>query len=143
MNKTLPDEWLRKSHQYLHTLDQEAALKKRREELRDELKQFIMEGEQDENGNYIYEFPDPITLDGETYFRGLQAQRRVSEYANTDTAFQVLGTYDLWDRCVDEVTTYEINWDEVYACNQEGLIPDEDIDAILEHDITYSLVKVK
>jgi hypothetical protein len=143
MNRTPLDEWLKKSHLYLNVTAQEDKLKRQRAELRDDLKTMIMWSEQDENGNYNYEFPDPISVDGETYYRGLQAQRRVSEYINDETAFQIVDEYNLWDRCVKEEIVYNIDYDAMYAANQEGLIPDDVIDSMIEHDVTYSLVKVK
>lgn len=143
MTRAPLDEWLKKSHQYLFTLDQETKLKKQRESLRDDLKTMVMWGEPDENGNYNYDFPDPISVDGETYYRGLQAQRRVSEFLDDDTAYQVIDMAGLWSRCVKEEIVYNIDYDEVFACNQEGLISDDDIDAIIQHDTSYSLVKVK
>lgn len=98
--------------------------------------------EPDEDGNYFYEFPDIIYLDDVAY-SGLQAQRRVSEFVNDDTAMEVIKTHKLEDRCLKSYMVTEIDYDAVYACNQEGLIPDEDIDSIIEFNETFALVKIK
>jgi hypothetical protein len=98
--------------------------------------------EKDEEGHYFYEFPAPIYLDDTTY-SGLMAQRRVSEYIDDSKAWDVITRHSLEDRCFKTVTTIEIDYDELYACNQEGIISDEEIDSILETDETYALIKVK
>jgi hypothetical protein len=97
----------------------------------------------DEGGSYIYEFDSPLTIaEGQT-FSGLKVQRRVSEWVNTDTAKEIALKYGVNDRCIKRVVTYEVDLDELYACNQEGLIPDEELDSIMESNVTYALVRVK
>jgi hypothetical protein len=98
--------------------------------------------EPDEDGNFYYEFPDVIHLD-ETNFAGIMAQRRVSEYVDDDKAMELIKVHGLEDRCLKSYMVTEIDYDALYACNQEGVISDEDIDSIIEVNENYALVKVK
>lgn len=139
MAKELVSEPLRVAHLYLVSLDEEAKQKKSREFHRDFLKSFIMTAaEPDENGNFVYEFPDPIFA-----CRGLMLQRRTSEWINDDRAREIIASHGLEDRCLKQVTETYIDYDALYAANQEGIIPDEEIDTILEISESYALVKVK
>lgn len=147
MDEALPvslvPEPLRVAHLYLVSLDEEAKQKKSRESHRDFLKSFIMGSfEPDEEGNFFYEFPEPINL-GDYLCRGLKAQRRTSEWINDDKAREIIAAHGLEDRCLKEVTETYIDYDALYAANQEGIIPDEEIDTVLEISESYALVKVK
>lgn len=137
-------QYMKWVHQYLLSSHEEAVRKAVKEQARDGLKPWIMGNcPVDEKGNYILEFPDSITVDGETHYRGLMVQRKVSEWADEEKARELIDKYNLWDRCVKYVTVEEIDYDELYAANQDGTIPDEDIDSIIETNVTYALVKVK
>src|SRR5580692_2722583 len=106
-----PVDELRKAVlKFLYVQEQETIYKKQREDLRDYLKAVIMEGEQDEHGNYNLEFESPVSPTPTDSYRGLQAQRRVSEFIDTDTAFQVIDEAGLWDRCVKEEVVFEIDF---------------------------------
>jgi hypothetical protein len=133
---------LRLAHLYLIASMDEARLKSKREALRKELMPLLQAFDPDEDGHYLYEFPAPIYLDDIVY-SGLMAQRRVSEYIDDSKAWDVITRHGLADRCIKTVTITEIDYDELYAANQEGIIPDEEIDSILETDETYALVKIK
>lgn len=137
MVKPLPEE-LKKAHLYLLFSSEEAEKKSKKETLRKELLPWLQTLEQDEDGNYFYEFPDPILE-----YKGLKAQRRVSEYANEEKARELIIRHALEDRCIEVVTDTVVDYDELYACNQEGIISDEEIDSIIEVDVTYALVKIK
>lgn len=133
---------LREAHQYLLTLKDEQDHKKRREVLRDSLKSWLINMEPDESGNYIYEFPKPVCID-DTWYTGIMAQRRVSEYTNEDRAKELIAKYGLESRCLEQVVTVEINLDELYGANQEGILSDEEIDSIIDTEENYSLIKVR
>lgn len=128
--------------EYLATASEEAAIKRRRESLRDNLKQWIIDNcEPDENGNYIYYFPKPVYLES-SEVRGLMAQRRTSEFVNEDRAFNVAEKYGVLDKVTYEITTEELDLDAMYVLNQQGVIPDDAIDSIIEIKETFALVKV-
>lgn len=140
-----PDQHKRWAAEYIVVSNDEQAAKSRREELRDNLKKWIISNcDQDENGNYIYEFDSPLLLQyagGKVY--GLMAQRRVSEFIDEDRAWEIVDKYDIRDKVVEEVTTEELNFDALYALNQQGIVSDEDIDSILELKETFALMKME
>ena len=124
------------------TTADEAILKKKRESLRDDLKEWILSnGEQDENGNYLYYFDNPIQLDN-SEIRGLYAQRRTSEFVNEDRAYNIADKYNVRDQVTYSVTTEELDLDAMYVLNQQGVISDEDMDSILEIQESYALAKI-
>lgn len=130
--------------EYLLTTYEQSSISNRRSELRNNLYDHIKKhGTEDENGNLILTFDSPMTVDGEEYYDGLQLQRRVSEFINDDRAMEIIENHNLQERCLKKITTLHIDYDALYACNQEGLISDEDIDSILEQDESWALVKVK
>lgn len=129
---------------YLLTTYDEKSLKQKRSDLRDDLSEYIKEhGEQDENGNLILFFDELMTVDDKEWYSGLMLQRRVSEFVDDDTARVVIESNDLESRCIKRIVTEVIDYDELYACNQEGLISDEEIDSILSEEETWALVKMK
>ena len=134
---------LRLSLDYLHHSFAESQVKQQRSRSRDQLVEWILEnGEEDENGNFRYYFPKTVTLFEKPY-SGLMAQRRVSESVNEDVAMQVAQQYNVLDEVLDVVTSYEINLDRLYACNQRGDIPDEAIDSIFDINETFALIKIE
>jgi len=135
-----PERW---SLEYLLASHDEASHRHRREELRDHLKTWITGNcEPDENGSYHYYFDKPLIMGGQSY-SGLMAQRRVSEFINEERAFEVADKYDARSQVVREVITEELDLDAMYSLNQQGIIPDEDIDSILDLRETYALVKIE
>ena len=126
---------------YIMTQYDEGEIKHHRSGLRDSLLPWIKEnGEEDENGNFIWLFDEPINgPDGVT--TGLIAQRRVSEFINEDTAWALVEKYGVREKCVALVE--ELDLDAMYALNQEGVISDEDIDSILELNETFALTRIK
>lgn len=132
------------AHTFLFSSSQEEQARKLKEKMRDGLKPYIMANfPQDEGGNHIYEFPSPIMVSEDERYSGLKAQRRVSEWIDEDKARELIDKHNLWDRCVKYETVEVIDYDELYAANQEGIVSDEDIDDILESSVTYALVRVK
>ena len=99
-------------------------------------------GYEDEDGHIIWTFPDPFWFEG-TWYTGFKKQRRVSEYIDEDKARELVSKYHLEDRCLVKVVTYDLDLDELYAANQEGIVSDDEIDSIIGHDETWALVKVK
>jgi len=137
------DAPLQTAHLYFKFLSDELSAKKKRELYRDRLKDYISENcEPDENGNLTYEFPQPLFID-DIWYSGLQNQRRVSEYTDEDKAMELISRHGLEDRCLIPVVTTEIDLDELYAANQEGIISDDEIDSIINAAETWALVKVK
>lgn len=139
----LVEEQVRWALEFIVTSYDEANLKQRREGLRDQLKEWIITNvEPDENGNYNYYFERPVNMDGKI-INGLQAQRRVSEFVNEDRAFNVAEQYGVLDKVTYTVTTEELDLDQMYVLNQQGAIPDDAIDSILEVKEYYALMQLK
>jgi len=129
---------------YLFTTHEESNLKNKRAGLRQNLSDYIQEhGVEDENGNLILEFDKLMTVDDQDWYSGLMLQRRKSEFINEDIARELIWKKDLTSRCIRITEVSEIDYDELYACNQEGLVTDEEIDTILEQEETWALVKIK
>jgi hypothetical protein len=140
---TNTESQIRWALEYIITTYDEKNLKTRKDVLRDDLKQWMLDNcEQDENGNYIYEFDRPVQLE-DTQVYGLVAQRRVSEFINEDKAWEIVDKYGVRDEVVEEVTTEELNFDMLYALNQQGIISDEDIDSILDFKESFALMKME
>lgn len=129
-------------HGYLYSHSEESKVKKLREDYRNQLKTIIMDSDPDDKGNHNYWFEEPLCIEN-VWYTGLQMQRRVSEYLDEDSAWELIKAKGLYDRCVKQTVVEEIDLDELYAANQEGLISDAEIDNIIETDETYSLVRIK
>jgi|SRR6185437_5117238 len=136
------DHVMKLVHGYLYSHNEETKIKKLREDYRNDLKEIIMSGDTDDKGNYNYEFPEPLCIDN-VWYTGLQMQRRVSEYVDEDTARELISRHGLGDRCIKVIQVEELDLDELYAANQEGIISDDEIDSIIEADETYSLIRIK
>lgn len=129
--------------EYIVTAYDESKLKERKEYLRDNLKEWLIENcEPDENGNYTYYFSKPVVIDDKE-ITGLQAQRRVSEFVNEDRAFNVAEQYGVLDKVTYTVTTEELDLDQMYILNQQGEIPDEAIDSIIEIKEYFALMQLR
>jgi hypothetical protein len=127
---------------YILTTYDEDNLKKKRSELRSSIYDFIMDnGEPDEDGNLIYKFDKPMTIDDNTWFSGFMLQRRISEFVDEDKAMAIIEKYGLQDTCI--YMTPVIDYDNLYAANQKGIIPDKEIDELLEQEETWALIKMK
>jgi hypothetical protein len=127
---------------YLNVSYDEDKIKKNKSVLRNNLYDYIKaNGEPDEDGNLIFKFGKPLTMDGEVWYSGFMLQRRVSEFVNEDKAWDIVRDYDLGDTCVKTVEILDL--DMLYVANQQGIVPDEVIDSILEQEETWALVKMK
>jgi hypothetical protein len=100
-------------------------------------------GEPDENGNIVWTFDNPLITDETGQYLGFKLQRRVSEYVDDEKARTIIENHDLDRRCIRIIEVAEIDYDEMYAANQQGIISDEEIDSIISADETWALVKMK
>lgn len=139
----LPAQHERWALEYVLVSYDESSLKSKRENLRDNLKKWVMEnGESDENGNILWVFSKPL-ISGSDKITGLMAQRRISEFVNEDTAFGIADKYGIRDQVINKIITEELDFDALYRLNQQGIVSDEDIDSIIEFSETFALVKIK
>jgi hypothetical protein len=94
------------------------------------------EGEPDENGHLWLRLPESV--DGIT---ALQRQRRVSQSLDEDAAEKLLKEKGLFDRCY--VMQPVLKEDEVMACLYEGLITEEEVDAMFPKKVTWAFLTSK
>ena len=94
------------------------------------------EGEPDDKGNLWY--PLEQEVDG---YRSLQRQRKVSQSLDPAEATRILGAKGLAERCY----TWEpvLNEDQVMACLYEGLLTEEDVDAMFPKKIIWAFIPSK
>lgn len=134
---------IRAAHKYLFSAEEETRILKEKNTSKDYLKTKIRElGEPDENGNILWYFDEPLTLPSGTY-NGLMLQRRVSEYTDEEIAREIIWDSGLMSRCMPVIEVRELDLDEIYACNQEGLLSDEQIDSMIVVNESFALVKIK
>lgn len=93
-------------------------------------------GEVDDKGHIWYDLPDAV--DG---YKGMQRQRRVSQKLDMDAAQDILDNLGLSDRCVKMVPS--LDEDEVMACLYEGLLTEDQVDAMFPKTITWAFIPVK
>lgn len=105
--------------------------------IRAELAEVVQErGETDEDGHKILDFGRAI---GKS--KGLQWQRRVTRRLDEEKAREVLASKVLYERCTKIEVLYD--QDEIMACVAEGLLTDEDVEAMFPAEVTYALCSVK
>lgn len=92
-------------------------------------------GDVDDKGHVWYD------IDGVDGYSGMQRQRRVSQKLDMDAAQDILDNTGLSDRCVKMVPS--LNEDEVMACLYEGLLTEEQVDAMFPKTITWAFIPVK
>lgn len=96
--------------------------------LKKELTKHVTEhGEVDDKGHRNFLLPEPLEY-GEKTYTGFQQQRRVSQSFDTTVAEGILKDRGLWDRAV--VMVPEIDQNQVYVLNQEGLLSDDELDTM-------------
>lgn len=137
---------LREAQAFLHNKTEAERIGKIRDESKRFLKKYLLSEEDDvyadEKANRYVDFPDPLTI-GEDTYAGIKLQRSVSVSIDEDRAKELLAAKSLINYVMHTVTVEEWDWDELYTLNQMGRISDEELDALLEENITWSVWPVK
>jgi hypothetical protein len=94
------------------------------------------EGTPDEKGHIWYSLPEEV--DG---YQSLQRQRRVTQKLDEDEASRTLLSKGLTERCYKMVPVLDES--EVMACLYEGLLTEEEIDAMFPKSISYAFIPSK
>jgi hypothetical protein len=94
------------------------------------------EGEEDDKGHLWY--PLEQEVDG---YRSLQRQRKISQSLDEEEASRILAEKGLKDRCYAMMPV--LKEDEVMACLYEGLLTEEEIDAMFPKKITWAFIPSK
>lgn len=94
------------------------------------------EGEPDDKGNLWYPLEEEV--DG---YRSLQRQRKVSQSLDPAEATRILHEKGLAERCYTMQPV--LNEDQVMACLYEGILTEEDIDAMFPKKIIWAFIPSK
>lgn len=92
-------------------------------------------GLEDDKGHKWYDMPE---YGG---YNGMQKQRRVSQSIDQDAAEAILTDKGLFDRCFE--TKPVLNEQSVMECVYEGILTEEDVDAMFPKKITNAFVLKK
>lgn len=122
--------------QFLVLKEEVATTTKRIDSLKKELTEHVKEhGETDDKGHRNFVLPAPVQH-GEKTYTGFQQQRRVAQAFDDQVAEKILKDKGLWDRAV--VMIPEIDQNEVYVLNQEGLLSDAELDSMFAERETFA-----
>jgi hypothetical protein len=122
--------------QFLDLKDQVVTTTKRVDGLKRDLLDHVKSyGETDDKGHRTFTLPEPVEFGDKTY-TGFQQQRRVTQSFDTEAAEKVLKDKGLWERAT--VVVREIDQNEVYVLNQEGLLTDGELDSLFAERETFA-----
>ena len=89
--------------------------------------------EEDGRGHLVVEIDDPVSG-----ISKVMRQKRVSKSLDMDIAEKIISDRNLKDRCIKMIPV--LNEDEIMAAFYEGLLSEEDIDAMFPAKITWALI---
>ncbi|MEU4534305.1 hypothetical protein AB0G15_05475 [Streptosporangium sp. NPDC023825] len=116
-----------------------AQLKARSTHLRDRLLEVAEHhGRVDEHGHQRVYLDSPVTVGDKTY-TGFVRRRSVTQSFNEDAARELVEARGLTDRVTKSKMITWIDQDELWACQQEGLLTAAEIDALIDRTYTHSL----
>jgi hypothetical protein len=116
---------------YITLKNQVDDLSAERDSLKKDLIELVdTEGEPDEKGHLWYRLSEEV--EG---INSLQRQRKVSQRLDSSVAEPMLKEKGLYDRCYQMVPVLDES--EVMACLYEGLITEEEIDAMFPKSVSY------
>ena len=130
-------EFLEQVRQSVMLKDKIDQLNSLQSEVRSSLKDGVKElGEEDSRGHIVVEVDDEATG-----IRKVMHQRKVSKSLDIEVAEKILKEKNIHERCVTMVPV--LNEDEIMAAFYEGLITEEDIDAMFPAKVSWALVMTK
>jgi hypothetical protein len=130
-------EFLEQVRQSVLLKDKIDQLNSLQSEVRSTLKDGVKElGEEDSRGHIVVEVDDDTTG-----IRKVMHQRKVSKSLDIEVAENILKEKNIHERCVTMVPI--LNEDEIMAAFYEGLITEEDIDAMFPAKVSWALVMTK
>lgn len=95
-------------------------------------------GTVDEHGHQRVLLDAPVTV-GDVTFTGYVRRRSVTQSFNENAARELVEARGLTDRVLrTKITTY-VDQDELWACQQEGLLTAAEIDSTIDRSYTHSL----
>lgn len=106
----------------------------------------MVNGEVDDKGNRTLWFDDPLTI-GDVTYTGVQAQRKEpTPVIDTDAAADLLREKgsEFYEQVFKRQVTRVFSEDDLYTLNQEGVVTDDELDALLVvGNTSYAIVVVK
>ena len=128
--------------QYLELRDTVSEATRPRDKFKGSLKEYINErGVPDKDGNLVVEFPQPVKINGVTY-TGLMQQKKKVPVVDEDAALELVRTKGLSAAIpYEEVRVYD--WDALYRLNALKKITDEELDEVMDEDVTWALQVMK
>jgi hypothetical protein len=140
IERNLPSEGnpiVSKVRKYVSLRSRIEDLTKEQSSLKTELSTLVdNEGTPDEKGHLWYSLPEEV--DG---YISLQRQRRVTQKLDEDEASRTLAARGLSERCYKMVPVLDES--EVMACLYEGLLTEEEIDAMFPKSVSYAFIPSK
>lgn len=128
--------------QYLTLRVQREALEDREGTLKKSLQEIIeSSGYEDDQGHFWLDLEEPVTVDGFGSVPRLKRERRVSVSFKEDTAEDILKSKGLYDKCTTLVPVYDE--EEIRKAHFQGLLSDEDIDAIYPSKVIWAFRPIK
>lgn len=121
-----------------------AALR-RHDVLKGELMTFLAGyGEPDDKGHRVFEFQNPIVIGGQS-MKGIKRERRVSVGLDEEKAAEIITEKgdDVVRRVYKEVVETVLDQEEIYVLHQEGVISEEEIDAMFVERESFAFIPVK
>jgi hypothetical protein len=73
----------------------------------------------------------------------VKRERRVSVGLDEEATETLLHTKGLKDRVFKEVTTTVLDQDELYVLQQEGLITEEELDALFTENVSFAFKPIR
>jgi hypothetical protein len=140
IERNLPNEGnpiVSKVRKYVNLRSRIDDLTKEQSSLKTELSTLVdNEGTPDEKGHLWYSLPEEV--DG---YISLQRQRRVTQKLDEEEASRTLTARGLSERCYKMVPVLDES--EVMACLYEGLLTEEEIDAMFPKSVSYAFIPSK
>lgn len=93
-------------------------------------------GEVDDRGHLIFALPGVVGG-----YKSLVRQRRSKRTEDVEAAEQILRSKGLYERCTAQVPV--LDEDEIMAAHYEGLLTQDDIDAMFPEAISYAFAPAK
>jgi hypothetical protein len=138
-----PENPVEKVRQFLVLKFQETQVVTRKNHLRDEISAFVdANGEVDEKGSKFWTLPAAIEVNGQK-FTEVKREKRTSISLDEDAVENLVNAKGIRDRVFKEVTTTVLDQDELYVLNQEGVISDEELDALFAENISYAFKPIR
>lgn len=137
---------LRSAQQYLFYRDEEARAKRAKEAAvavpgqkgANVIKDYVMAHGHKDGDHFEWYFDQPLTI-GDAEYLGFRNVATTSTFIDTDKADELIARKGL----EEQVTKTYTDYNELYNLHQQGLVSEEEIDALMVSETKYSLTVIK